>query len=66
VLKRGDQVAVKVFGGTEVILKVWDHKGKMILVTNVEEYDRLARGLPAPWPVAFHPEDVRVLESKSQ
>ena len=63
-LKRGDRVAVKVLGGEEVKLLFWGQSGKMILVTNDEEYARMEQGLSAPWPVAFHPEDVRVLESE--
>jgi hypothetical protein len=63
--KRGDSIAVTVCGGVEVVLKFWETKGNMILVTNEEEYDRLAHGLDAPWPVAFHPEEVRMLESET-
>ena len=57
---KGDPVIVKVFGGAEVRLRFWGRAGRMILVTNDEEYERLVQGLPAPWPVAFPPEDVRM------
>ena len=63
-LTQGDPIFVKVYGGFEVQLRYWGKHGKMILVTNDEEFERLRNGLSAPWPVAFHPEDVRMLESK--
>jgi hypothetical protein len=63
-LTRGDRIAVRVLGGTEVVLRFWGRSGRMILVTNDEEYERLTAGLEAPWPVAFHPEDVRMIESE--
>jgi hypothetical protein len=63
-LTRGDRIAVKVLGGDEVVLRFWGRSGKMVLVTNDEEYERLIAGLEAPWPVAFHPEDVRMIESE--
>jgi hypothetical protein len=62
-LKRGDLVAVRVLGGEERTLRFWDvSKSGMILVTNDEEFSRLTNGLNAPWPVAFHEEEVRALE----
>jgi len=62
-LQRGDYVSVTVHGGGKIRLRFWGYHGKMILVTNDEEYERLRRGLSAPWPVAFRPEDVEMLKS---
>lgn len=64
--KRGTLVGARVYGGGEAILRVWGTGPRgVILLTNDEEFKKMASGKPALWPVAFHPEDVRVLESES-
>lgn len=62
-MNRGDTVRVKVVDGKEVVRRVWDQRGRMILVTNDEEFEKLLAGKPALWPVAFQPEDVEAVES---
>ena len=37
----------------------------VILLTNDVEFEKMANGKPDLWPVAFHPEDIRVLELES-
>ena len=60
-LKRGTLVSAKVYGGRETIL---GPRG-VILLTNDVEFEKMANGKPDLWPVAFHPEDIRVLELES-
>lgn len=60
----GDTVAVSVAGGGEAIVRVWRVTNTgIVLVSDDENFRLLAEGLPALWPVAFHPEDVRAVRS---
>jgi hypothetical protein len=46
-----------------VVLLVWGQTSTgRVLLTNEEEFRKLADGKPALWPVAFPPEDVRPVD----
>jgi hypothetical protein len=62
-MQQGDRVAVKVIDGKEVVRLFWGEKKGMILVTDEAGYEKLKDGSEFPWPMAFHPEEVRVLKS---
>ncbi len=54
--------------GSEALVLVWEDRNDVVLVTNEAELQKMERGLPALWPVAFPREDVRgkVLESTQE
>ena len=59
---RGQKVIVKTFGGEQKQRLVWDVIGDFVYVATEGCFDALVDGADAPMPIAFHWDDVAVLD----
>ncbi len=55
---RGEIVVVRVFGGAGLVRRVWDVSESVVYLTDDEQLQRYALGLPMLIPIGFPREDV--------
>ena len=56
--KRGDQVLAKIFGGSQVLRRVWEDAGNTVYLCSERQYAALLSGWDAPMPIGFPRGDV--------
>ena len=58
-LKRGQEVLAKTFGGVEVLRLVWEDVGDTVYLCSDSQFEALTKGWGAPMPIGFPKRDVR-------
>mgnify|MGYP006952641967 CR=1 FL=1 len=57
-MMRGSTVLVRAYGGALSRMRVWEVWRDVVFVSSEENYERLAAGVVALWPVGVPAEDV--------